>query len=199
MPAVPPASLPPARPDRRDGPVVHLPEPVLVVLVGAAGSGKTTFAARHFADAVVVSSDALRETIAGDVADQSRNGVVFDALHRTVDRGLSAGRTVVVDATNVTAEARRALVARSSAAGVPAVAIVLDLPLAACLARNAGRTDRTVPSEAVERQHDRLRRDLARGGLDAEGFAAVHVLAGGRAIGSVRVERGPGRAPGPRG
>ena len=49
---------------------LSIPDPSLVVLIGAAGSGKSTFAARHFAPGEVLSSDAYRALIAGDPADQ---------------------------------------------------------------------------------------------------------------------------------
>ena len=45
--------------DRQDGGVLELPSPCLVVLVGAAGSGKTTWAEAHF-PGHVVGSDAAR-------------------------------------------------------------------------------------------------------------------------------------------
>ncbi len=55
-----------------------------VVLVGAAGAGKSTLAARLFATDEIVSSDALRAVISGDEADQRVSGVAFRILHRTV-------------------------------------------------------------------------------------------------------------------
>jgi predicted kinase len=183
---------------------LSLPEPYLVVLVGPAGCGKTTFAARHFAPDTVVSSDALREAIAGDAGDQSRNRVVFETLHREVERRLAAGRTTVVDATNVERHARRALVRIAERAGLPAVAIVFDLPLPVVLARNAARgkgaagradgragradgraTGRVVPAGVVEHHHRQLETALARVGRSAaafaaaEGFAAAVLVDGG--------------------
>ena len=150
--------------------VIELPEPCLVVLVGPAGSGKTTFAARRFAADEVVSSDALRATIAGDAADQSRNRSVFEALHREVARHLDDGRTVVVDATNVERHARRALVRLAARSGRPALAIILVLPLAEVLARNERRDGRAVPADVVARQHATLERALAARAFDREGF-----------------------------
>jgi protein phosphatase len=170
--------------------VIDLPEPCLAVLVGPAGSGKTTFAARHFEPAEIVSSDALREMIAGDAADQSANRAVFSALHREVEQRLAAGLTTLVDATNVERHARRALLRLAARAGRPAVAIVLDLPLDETLARNARRDGQAVPVDVVEHHHRVLARALADGTIVTEGFAAVHVLDGATDIDRARVVRG---------
>jgi len=154
--------------------VIDLPEPCLVVLVGAAGSGKSTLAARLFAPEVTLSSDANRALVSGDETDQAATKTAFAILHRQLAKRMADGRTTVVDATNVTSFARRSLVRRAAANGVPSVAIVLDLPARLVLARNATRTGRIVPEAAVQRQLDDLARSLRRGDLDGDGFAAVH-------------------------
>jgi len=46
--------------------VIRIPDSALVLLIGASGSGKSTFAARHFGADAVVSSDQLRGLIAGE-------------------------------------------------------------------------------------------------------------------------------------
>jgi protein phosphatase len=169
--------------------VVEIPDPSLVVLVGAAGAGKSTFAARHFAAGEVLSSDVLREAIAGDAADQRATRPAFAALHRAVERRLRAGRLTVVDATNVAAAARRALLRRAAVAGVPAVAIVLDLAPGVVEARNATRTGRRVPAEAVLRQLADLEAALRAGALEAEGFALLVRLADPADVDAVRIDR----------
>jgi len=169
--------------------VIDLPEPCLVLLVGAAGSGKSTFAARHFERAEIVSSDELREAIAGDAADQSRNRAVFGALARAVAHRLAARRTVVVDATNLERSARRPLLAMARFHRLPAVAIVLHVTLDDAVARDRRRRGRTVGTDVVARQHERLGWILASGQLPGEGFAAVHRLDGIDAVDGALVRR----------
>jgi predicted kinase len=121
---------------------IAIPEPALVVFVGAAGAGKSTLAARLFGAGEVLSSDAFRAVVGEDEADQRVTRVAYSILHRELGKRLAARRTTVVDATNVTAYARRGLVRRASSAGMPAVAIVLHLPPTLVLARNATRPGR---------------------------------------------------------
>lgn len=168
-----------------------IPDPSLVVLIGPAGSGKSTFAARHFHPSEVLSSDGYRALIAGDEADQTATHAAFGRLHRELVHRLTAGRLTVVDATNLEPGARRALLTRSSGAGMAAVAIVFDLPEAVVLARNAARTGRVV-DEAIVRQHlARLRKvvDGSATGLSAEGFSSVVVLRDPRELEAVTVLR----------
>jgi protein phosphatase len=170
-------------------PVIVLPDPCLVVLVGAAGSGKSTFAARHFAPSEVLSSDAFRELVSGDPANQAATRPAFAALHATLALRLGERHLTVVDATNVQANARRQLTRRAAEAGVRAIAVVLDLPIDVVLARNAARQDRVVPEAAVRRQLAELDRSLRAGNLDREGFAPVVRLTGAAAVEAVRVVR----------
>ena len=105
-------------------------------------------------------------------------------------------RSTVVDATNVTAFARRGLVRRAAAHGVPAVAVVLDLGATLVLAQNALRSGRIVPASAVERQLADLERTLRRGSLDAEGFSAVRIVRTRAELDELSIEWGEPQ-PGP--
>lgn len=165
-----------------------LPDPCLVVLIGAAGSGKSTLAARLFPASAVLSSDAFRAAVTGDAADQRATRTAFAILHRELERRLAAGRTTVVDATSVTRLARRALLARALAYGIPAVAIVLDVDPAIVLERNGKRAGRVVPEAAVRSQLADLGRSMQPGGLDSEGFAAIHSVTTTAELDALEVE-----------
>jgi protein phosphatase len=159
-------------------PIVEIPDPCLVVLIGAAGAGKTTFAARHFQPAEILSSDGYRAMIGANEGDQSVTRAAFGRLHRDLTRRLGSGLLTVVDATNLESHARQALLQRARAAGVAAVAIVLDLPAAVVQAQNVARAGRVVDGAVVQRHLARLRGaiDGPGGALLTEGFASITVF-----------------------
>ena len=172
-------------------PEIVIADPSLVVLIGAAGSGKSTFAARHFAEDEILSSDRFRALVSGDEADQSATHAAFGRLHHELARRLAEGRLTVVDATSVEPSSRRALVARAITANLPATAIVLDLPPATVLARNAARRPRVVDPGVVRHHLDRLRAALdgPDPALFREGFAQVIVLREASDVDHVMVSR----------
>ena len=177
-------------------PVLVVPTRGLVLLVGAAGSGKSTFARRHFAATEILSSDAFRALISDDEADQTTTGPAFDILSRVLALRLRRGRLSVVDATNATPGDRSTLLRLAAAARRPAVAIVLDLPVEVALARNALRDGRVVDEQVIRRHAAAVRRTLAQPErLLAEGFATVHVLDDPAAIDAASVVRDPALRP----
>jgi len=153
---------------------IAIPQPSLVVLVGASGSGKSTFAACHFKPTEVLSSDACRALVGDDENDQAATRDAFDVLHFIAGKRLAAGKLCVVDATNVLPEARRSLVELARTHRVDPVAIVFDLPAKVCVERNALRSDRSLAPHVVHRQRSHLRRGV--GGLEGEGFRRVFFL-----------------------
>ena len=162
--------------------IVRIPRPAVVVLVGAAGAGKSTFARRHFAAESILSSDELRGVVRGDPTDQSVTAVAFRILHRQLVKRLATRQSSVVDATNLTAVARATILRRAALAAVPAIAIVLVPPGPDVHARNAARPGGVVPADVVDRQLAAAAvlgatRDEIVARLRDEGFAAVHVLA----------------------
>jgi protein phosphatase len=169
--------------------VIRIPELSLVVLVGISGSGKSTFAARHFRPTEVISSDFCRGLVSDDENDQAATADAFDVLNYIAGKRLAVGRLTVIDATSVQARDRQALVALARQHHVLAVAIVLDSPESVCAARNAARPDRTFGAHVLRQQHTQLRRGLR--GLRREGFHRAAVLTGEDEIAAATIEREP--------
>lgn len=168
---------------------IHLPETCLVVLVGPSGSGKSTFAKAHFLPTEILSSDFFRAMLADDDSDQSVSAGAFEMLHLAASKRLMYRRTTAIDATNVRAESRRPLLEIARKCGVPAVAVVLNVPPEECHARNQHRVGRSFGPEVVRKHAEGLQLSLSQ--LSAEGFQAVHVLNGVSEVSTSTFERDP--------
>jgi protein phosphatase len=177
--------------------VIEIPDPSVVVLIGAAGSGKSTFAMRHFAAEEILSSDALRERITGDAANQRVTGTVFRIIERTLDQRVALGRLTVIDATNLKRTDRRPWLAAARRRDVPAVAIVLALSRDVVQARNAARA-RIVAADVVDRHLATLAVTGDPEHLRAEGFASVTILTTAEQVDGTAVRRRPGWVSRPR-
>jgi len=168
---------------------IQLPDPSLVVLIGASGSGKSSFAREHFTATEVISSDFCRGLVSDDENDQAATADAFAVLHFIASRRLAQPRFTVIDATNVQREARKPLVELARQHDLFPVAIVLDPPEALCQERNRSRPDRQFGPHVVRRQRSDLRRSIK--GLQREGFRNVWVLRTPEEIAEVEVTRAP--------
>jgi protein phosphatase len=168
---------------------IVLPEPSLVVLVGPTGSGKSTFARRHFRPTEVLSSDFFRALVADDETDQSATPDAFDLLHATAARRLARRRLTVIDATSVKAESRKPLLELARRYHYLTAAVVFNLPPEVCEVYDARRPERRVGAEVIRAHADLLRRSL--GSLEKEGFRHVFVLSSPEEVEAAVVERQP--------
>jgi protein phosphatase len=168
---------------------INIPELSLVLLIGPSGSGKSSFAKRHFLPTEVVSSDFCRALVSDDENDQSATGDAFDLLDEIVRKRLSRGRLTVVDATNVQPEARKSLIALAKEFHLFAEAIVFDLSERVCQDRNLHRADRQFGPHVIRNQSQQLRRSLR--GLEREGIRHVFKLSSPDEVDAVAVERHP--------
>ncbi|WP_315915147.1 polynucleotide kinase-phosphatase [Arthrobacter sp. lap29] len=166
---------------------IQIPQVGLVLLVGVSGSGKSRFAAKHFGDFEVLSSDYFRGLVGNDMTDQSVTPAAFEALNFVATKRLEAGLLTVVDATNVQPSARQSLVDVARSQDVLVSAIVLDVPLKLCLERNEGRGAREVAPTVIDRQHRQLSKSLR--GMRREGFLRVHVLSSQEEVDSAVIRR----------
>jgi protein phosphatase len=166
-----------------------IPDFALVVLIGATGSGKSTFASTHFLETEVVSSDRCRALVADDETDQSATKEAFDLLYTIVAKRLAARRLTVIDATNVRREDRAKGIEVARKFHALPVAIVLDLPPEVHVERNKGRANRKFGSHVIYDQVRLLRKSLR--DLRREGYRAIYVLDSLEAVEQATVVREP--------
>jgi len=168
---------------------IAIPELALVLLIGPSGAGKSTFARRHFKTTEILSSDFCRGLVADDENDQSASGDAFDVLHYITAKRLAAGRLTVIDATNVQAADRKALLKIARDHYCLAVAVVFNMPEKLCHERNQQRPDRQFGPHVVRRHLALLRRSLS--DLRNEGFYRSFVLSSPEEVDAVEVIREP--------
>jgi len=150
----------------------RLPDPAVVVLAGAAGSGKSTWAADRFRTTEIVSSDALRAVVGSGPADLDATTEALALLDQIVAARARRGLTTVIDTLGLDPERRRDYLRVARSAGLPAVLVILSTPAPSCRERNRDR-DRPVPAPVLTEQLRRVRRLVAE--AEDEGWDLVLV------------------------
>jgi protein phosphatase len=166
---------------------ITFPELSLIVLIGASGAGKSTFARQHFKPTEILSSDYFRGLVSDDENDQAATQDAFDVLHYILAKRLAAGKLTVIDATNVQPESRKPLLNFAKQYHCFATAIVFNLPEAVCQERNKQRPNRQFGSHVVRNHIRSLKRSL--GNLKREGFRFIYKLSSVEEIEAVEVSR----------
>lgn len=170
--------------------MIHaIPDFSLVVLIGATGSGKSTFAARHFAATEIASSDAARGVVSDDPNSQAASTDAFDLVRFIAEKRLKNRRLTVIDATNVRSADRRGWIEVARRWHALPVAIVLDPGLDVCIERNKHRPDRQFGPQVPQRMIGEIRKGLR--GLEKEGFRRVLVLRSVEEIEAAQIVREP--------
>jgi protein phosphatase len=168
---------------------IAIPDFCLVVLAGTSGSGKSTFAARHFKPTEVISSDFCRGLADDDETSLDATADAFALVHVIAETRLKRRKLTVIDATNVHAADRAPLVAIAKRYHALSVAIVLNPGKDICSQRNKSRPDRQFGQHVIHNQTASLKRDI--GKLDKEGFRYVHEFRSVEEIEAVEIVREP--------
>jgi protein phosphatase len=172
---------------RNEARQLTIPALSLVALIGVSGSGKSTFARKHFLPTEVVSSDFCRALVSDDENSLDATPDAFDLLHFIAGKRLKRGLLTVIDATNVQRDARASLLRLAREYHVLPVAIVLNLPERLCRERNDKRSDRDFGPHVIRRQANALRQSLRN--LEREGFRYVYVLSSPEEIEAAVIDR----------
>lgn len=138
--------------------------PELILLIGLAGAGKSTYLKKYEYDRIfyynttILSSDKVREELFNDVNDQTHNEEVFQYIKETAVRKLELGHRVIIDATNITRKSRKSITdyVEQQISGFYEYGfikfVVIATPYYQCLENNRKR-DRQVPEEVITRMY----------------------------------------------
>ena len=138
-------------------------KPVLIMMVGIAGSGKSSVAIKlrdHILQEEnckekqinILSSDNLREELLGDISDQSQNDVIFAEMKKRTINTLKEGHSVIYDATNLNVKDRRGILNAIEEQKIDCykVAYIIPTSLVQCIV-NATNRNRIVPYDVLQR------------------------------------------------
>jgi alkanesulfonate monooxygenase SsuD/methylene tetrahydromethanopterin reductase-like flavin-dependent oxidoreductase (luciferase family)/predicted kinase len=128
-----------------------LPDPGIVVLAGAAGSGKSTWAAERYRTSEIVSSDALRAIVGSGPADLDASIDAFELLDTIVNARAGRSLTTVIDTLGLDHARRLSYLQLARSAGLPAVLVIMNTSPRLCRERNRLR-DRPVPAPVLAEQ-----------------------------------------------
>jgi alkanesulfonate monooxygenase SsuD/methylene tetrahydromethanopterin reductase-like flavin-dependent oxidoreductase (luciferase family)/predicted kinase len=151
----------------------RLPDPAVVVLAGAAASGKSTWAAERFRAAEVVSSDALRAAVGSGPSDLDASVEAFVLLDQIIAARAKRSLMTVIDTLGLDPVRRTEYLHLARAAGLPAVLVIMNTAAALCRERNRLR-DRPVPAPVLTEQLRRIIRLME--SANEEGWDQVLII-----------------------
>ena len=158
-----------------NGYTTYMEELTAYVMVGAPGSGKSTYAAKlaQTENAFIISGDDIRAELYGSAEIQGDWGEIWERIEEQVSE--SCGMSVILDGTHYRRDYRQEAITLLRSYGYNKVeAIVMDASLATCLARNLQRRERNVPDYIVSEMHEKLQRSLS--GIFDEDFTRLNFV-----------------------
>lgn len=150
----------------------------LYILIGAPGSGKSTWAkAQH--NAIVLSSDDIRLEQFGSLDCQDKNKEVFQLLHNRLEYYTQySDLNIIYDATNIN-QNRRKVIFEKHKSDFEVVAVMFDLPIDKLLENNNKREGLAVVPEHVIR---RMVNNLQHPTIDIDCNSTINVYDGVRTV-----------------
>ena len=150
-------------------------ESTAYIMVGAPGSGKSTYAKKlaKIENAVIISGDDIRAELFGSAEIQGDWNAIWSRIDELVAE--NCHRNVILDGTHFKKKYREEIITLLRSYGYGCIeAVVLHPSLATCLARNFTRVDRNVPDYVVKAMHKTLQQGLKQ--IDAESFDRLNYV-----------------------
>lgn len=132
---------------------MNMNRPIVFVMCGLSASGKSSYAKELSKEynAVILSSDDIRKSLLGDVADMTGNGLVFDTMHRAMIHLLKQNRNVILDATHLTIKDRKKVLTQLKPFDVKKSIVVVLKDFEKCKIDNIYRVN-AVPNLVLDKQ-----------------------------------------------
>lgn len=133
-----------------------IPNNAVVLLVGIAGSGKSTLTKKAFGNnSFIVSSDECRKEICGNEANQSVNAQAFELFYKKIEDGILEKKQVIADATNLDKFSRDKIYDIAKRYNVPIYALVFNISLDKIKEQNKMR-ERVVPEYVIDNMSKKM-------------------------------------------
>lgn len=129
-------------PNPEKGKEIKIEEKTLVLIVGLPGSGKSTFATKHFPLDTIISNDFLKQQITNNPGNMVMHEQAFALAKKIAFSRLEEGKIVVIDAQNLTESARRPFYFAAEKFGAKVTAIFLDTDIETSIERDRQRGDK---------------------------------------------------------
>lgn len=135
-------------------------KPILTLMCGIARSGKSTWIEKNKKDELIVSPDEIRRVIFGHQFHQNAEPFVWSFAEGMARMLLEQGKSVIVDATNVTNFGRNRWILLARDYNIKTRIIFIQTPLKECLARNEKSPEgKKVPEDALIRMDRSLKKE----------------------------------------
>lgn len=125
-----------------------------IMLCGIVASGKSTVAKRLSVEenAIIHSSDKLREELFGDINVNDKNEELFQELKRRIKNDLANGKNVIWDSTNLNYKRRKIFLDEIKKYDCEKICYLIATPYEKCLEQNKAR-NRFVPEHVIKRMY----------------------------------------------
>ena len=133
----------------------------LIMMMGVAGAGKSTWIKQNYPDVEPVSRDAIRFDILDEKGGEyfDHEDEVFNSFIRQIIGSLAVDEVTIADATHLNRKARLKVLSRVRKYADEVEVVWIRVPLETALKQNAMRSGRAkVPNDVIKRMYNNIER-----------------------------------------